>query len=362
MRSGWVSSVGPYVGRFEKEVESLLGGGRAVAVVNGTSALHLALLTVGVKPDDEVVVPALSFVATANAVRYCGAHPVFMDVDPATWGLDPVKLRDFFVRECRRRNGRLLNKSTGRRVAAVLPMHTLGHPVDMDPLMEEAARFRLPVVEDACEALGARYKGRRIGRIGDVGCFSFNGNKVITTGGGGMVVTDSAVLAKRVRYLSTQARDDPKEYVHNEIGYNYRLTGLQAALGCAQLERLGEFLRRKARIARRYREAFGRRSDVACMPAAAWAEPTNWLFTVRLLGGARPERLVERLRERGIEARRLWRPLHRLPMYKDNPAYRVEWADRLYAEAVSLPSSTDLSPENQERVIREVSKFLDGKG
>ncbi|MBI3320933.1 MAG: LegC family aminotransferase [Candidatus Omnitrophica bacterium] len=354
--TGWVSSAGPFVDRFEHEVAKYLGVASAVAVVNGTAALHLALLVAGVQPDEEVLVSDLSFVAPANAIRYVGAWPVFMDADPATWQMDPEKVSEFLTRACQWRDGKLFNPVTRRRVTAILPVHILGHPCDMDALRALAQRYQLRVIEDAAESLGAHYRGRQVGALGDIACLSFNGNKIITTGGGGMVASDNIKWVERARYLSTQAKDDPEEYIHHEIGYNYRLTNVQAALGCAQLEHLEHYVERKARMAQRYEAALSDLPGIVCMPSAAWADPTYWLFTVRFTGGdpALAAHVVASLASRGIQARRLWRPLHRLPMYRAAQAYQIEFADTLYAEAVSVPSSVGLRDEECERVIRAV--------
>ena len=231
--TNWVSSVGPFVDRFEREVAAYVGVPHAVATVNGTAALHVALLAAGVRPNDEVLVPALTFIATANAVSYCGAQPVFLDSEEVSWGLDAGKLADFLSRECAVKDGQVINRATGRVVRAVLPVHLYGHPFDVDAVLEVAGRYPLTVVEDAAEALGARYRGRAVGCDGLVSCLSFNGNKIITTGGGGMVLTRDEKMAARVRQLTTQARTDAIEYIHEETGYNYRLTNLQAALGVA---------------------------------------------------------------------------------------------------------------------------------
>lgn len=358
--SGWVSSSGPLVERFERAVAEAVTTAHAVATVNGTAALHVALLGAGVEPEDEVIVPALSFVATANAVRYCGAHPVFVDVDAATWGIDASKVADFLDRECAWDGQRLTDRTTGRRVRALLPVHLLGHPVDADPLLTAARRYGLAVIEDACEALGAHYRDRAVGRLGDAGCFSFNGNKVVTAGGGGVVVTDDEALARRVRHLTLQAREPGGEYVHDAVGFNYRLTNVCAAVGLAQIERLAEFLKRKRRIAERYRRSFVDFPAVQCMPVAPWASPSHWLFTIRLRGPASGTSadLVARLQEAGIEARRLWRPLHLLPMYYEARRGRLDEAEAVYQDAVSLPSSVGLAPGDQDHVIDHVLRFV----
>ena len=228
--TNWVSSVGPYVDRFENMVSNYVGTNYAIATSNGTSALHISLLVAGVEPDDEVLLTSLTFIAPANAIRYANAWPVFIDAEPEHWQMSPQKVIDFLEQECNFQSGEVRNKHTGRRVKAIMPVHILGHPVDMDPILEVARRYHLMVIEDATESLGASYKGRMVGHLGHIACFSFNGNKILTTGGGGMIVTDNEAWANKAKYLTTQAKDNPVEYIHHEIGYNYRLTNIQAAM------------------------------------------------------------------------------------------------------------------------------------
>ena len=267
----WVSSLGAFVDRFETELAEYVGSKHAVATASGTAALHIALLVAGVEPDDEVLLPALTFIAPANAVRYCQAWPVFIDVEPRFWQLDIDRVARFLEDECVVREGALHNRASGRRVKAVLPVHVLGHPVDMNPLLGLARRYGLAVVEDATESLGARYKDRLVGNLGDIAVFSFNGNKLITTGGGGMIVTDSREWADRARYLTTQAKDDSIEYVHNEVGFNYRLTNVQAAMGCAQLEDIEDRLTAKRAVAEAYRDGLADVEGVTLPEEAPWA-------------------------------------------------------------------------------------------
>ena len=311
--TNWVSSVGSFVDRFEAELAAYVGVKHAVAVASGTAALHVALLVAGVRPNDEVLVPALSFIAPANAVRYCGAWPVFIDAESGYWQMDVERAGRFLAERCTYRNGALVDRATGRRIRAVLPVHALGHPVDMDPLLELAGRYGLAVVEDASESLGARYRGRAAGSLGDVGVFSFNGNKLVTTGGGGMIVTDDEELAERARYLSTQARDDPIEYVHHEIGYNYRLSNIQAALGCAQLENLEERLAAKRAVAETYREGLADVDGVTLPEEAPWASSAWWLYTILVDGagfGRDSRGLLGALADAGIQTKPLWQPLN----------------------------------------------------
>ncbi len=357
--SNWVSSAGPFVDRFEQMVADFVGTKHATATVNGTAALHLALLIAGVKPDDEVLISTLTFIAPANAIRYVSAWPVFIDAEPNYWQMDPQKLTEFLEHECTWGNGELRNKTTGRRVKAVLPVHILGHPCDMDAIVAAARKFELVVIEDATESLGAKYKERMVGHLGDVACFSFNGNKVITTGGGGMIVTDKEAWAARAKYLTTQAKDDPIEYVHNEIGYNYRLTNIQAALGCAQMEQLPRFIARKQSIAAAYRAAFQSETGITAMSEAPWARSIFWMYTVLVndaLYGQSSRRLLQRLAEHGIQARPLWQPMHRSPVYRQAQVVGGRVADELNQTALSLPSSVGLSDAALHSVVEAIRR------
>jgi perosamine synthetase len=361
--TNWVSSVGPFVDRFEEDFAATLGMPHAVATVNGTAALHVALLVAGVRPDDEVLMPSLSFIAPANAVRYASAWPVFIDAEPATWQIDPQRLGEYLKHHCRRSGGMLVSRTSGRRVAAILPVHLLGHPVDMAAIRALAKEYGLPVVEDAAESLGARYDGQPVGTLGDIACFSFNGNKLMTTGGGGMIVTANPEWAERARYLSTTAKDDAVEGIHASVGYNYRLTNLQAALGCAQLERLPPLLAAKRRIAGRYESALASLPRVTAMPEADWAESAYWLYTIRVAGAeGRPDRraLRERLAQAGIETRLFWQPLHQSPAHRVNQVIGGAVAELLHAEMLSLPCSAGLSDDDQDRVIAALGEALDG--
>lgn len=352
--SGWVSSVGSFVDRFEQELAAYVGAKHAVATVNGTAALHVALLVAGVQPDDEVLISTLTFIAPANAIRYVGAWPVFIDADPTYWQMDAEKVEAFTVNECRWRNGQLFNKVSGRRVKAILPVHILGHPCDMDPILEVARKYNLVVIEDATESLGAKYKGRMVGHLGDIACFSFNGNKIITTGGGGMIVTDNEAWAHKAKYLTTQAKDDQAEYIHNEIGYNYRLTNIQAAMGCAQLELLDDYVQAKRRIAGFYTEAFQKIKGIRPMHEATSAFSTFWLYTILVdptmyLKDSRT--LLKDLKIAGIETRPLWQPLHQSRAHSGCQAYQCNIASWLYTNALSLPCSVGLTRRQQQLVI-----------
>jgi perosamine synthetase len=362
--TNWVSSIGPFVDRFESEMAAYVGARYGIAVVTGTAALHAALLVAGVGPDDEVLVPSLTFISTANAIRYCGAWPVFMDSEPKTWTIDVEKTAEFLARECEMRGNRLVNRGSGRPVKALLPVHLYGHPADLDPLVELAARYPgLALVEDAAESLGARYKTRRVGVRGVAGCLSFNGNKIITTGGGGMVVTNDDEVARRLRSLTTQARADAGEWIHDEVGFNYRLTNLQAALGVAQLEQLDGFVEAKRETAAHYRELLARLPGVMVVTEAPWARSTYWMTSALVERGACPDvrGLLRRLNADGIGARPLWRPLHLQPVYAGTQAYRVEVAEKLYERGLSLPCSVGITAEERQAVVTALAVAL-GKG
>lgn len=361
--TNWVSSVGPFVDRFESEIAGRVGSRFAVATVNGTSALHVALLLAGVKPEDEVVVSTLTFIAPVNAIRYVGAWPVFIDAEPDYWQMDPSRVVEFLEQGCQWRDGALYNKVTGRRVSAVLPVHILGHPVDIDPILEVARKYGLRVIEDATEGLGATYKGRPLGSMGEIGCFSFNGNKIITTGGGGMLVTNNEESARKAKYLTTQAKDDLIEYVHEEVGYNYRLTNLLAAMGCAQLEQLDTIVTAKKRIAKRYADGLRGVPGISLMKEAPWASSSWWLYTVLVdsaVFGADSRQLIRSLSTRKIQSRPLWQPIHLSGAHKASGATKLPIAESLYQQAVSLPCSAGLSEAEQSRVIDEVRAIAAG--
>lgn len=352
--TGWVSSAGSFVDRFEAEIAEYIGGGHTIATVNGTAALHVALRVAGVRADDEVLVSALSFIAPANAIRYLGAWPVFIDAEPDYWQMSPKCVAEFVNTQCRFSSGELRNFRTGRRVSAILPVHILGHPVDLDPILAIAEEYGLAVIEDATEGFGARYKGKLVGRLGDIGCLSFNGNKLITTGGGGMIITNKPDWAERARYLTTQAKADPVEFVHGEIGYNYRLTNLQAALGCAQLERLSEHISAKRRIAMRYAEALKDIPGLTSMPTPPWAESVYWMYTILVdetVHGVSSRKLMKLMEAACIQTRPLWQPLQHSPAHADAGSFDCPVADWLNAVALSLPSSVGLTDKQQDRVI-----------
>lgn len=345
IRSGWVSSVGKYVDRFEAEIAATCGTAHGVAVVNGTAALEAALRTVGVMPGDEVLMPALTFIATANATHHLGAVPHFVDSETRTLGLDPVALRAHLNEIAERRDGVAVNGRTGRRLAAVVPMHVFGHPVDMDGLAEVARDFDLALVEDAAESLGSRAGDRPCGSLGRVAALSFNGNKILTTGGGGAVVTDDPDLAKRAKHLTTTAKVTHKwAFYHDEIGYNYRMPNLNAALGVAQLAQLSTRLTQKRALAQRYIDAFAGASGVEVFAERPGTTANYWLNTLVLapeMAAAR-DTVLETLNGAGLMARPVWEPLHTLAIYADCPRANLPVTTDLAARIVNVPSSAKL--------------------
>jgi len=353
--TNWVSSVGEYVDRFERALAAASGTRFAVATSSGTAALHTALLVAGVEADDEVLVSTLTFIAPVNAIRYVGAWPVFIDAEPEYWQMDTARVARFLEQNCERRGSVLYDRATNRRVRALLPVHVMGHPVDMAPLLELARRYDLIVIEDATESLGARYRGTPVGHMGDVACFSFNGNKLITTGGGGMLVTDREDWARRAKYLTTQAKDDPVEFEHGAVGYNYRLTNIQAAMGVAQMEQLDDYLDAKRRIAERYAASLADVPGLTLMRQAPWAQSAWWLYTVLIDAvefGMDARALMHHLGARQIQTRPLWQPIHQSKPYRGTtPALACPVSERLHAQALSLPCSVGLQAEQQTRVI-----------
>jgi perosamine synthetase len=345
--TGWVSSVGKFVDEFERRLAEVTGSRHAVATVNGTAALHVALKLAGVQPGDEVLVPALSFVATANAVAHCGAIPHFVDSEEKTLGLDPGALRDYLASMADRSGGTARNRNTGRKLAALVPMHAFGHPADLDGLLGVAADFGIPLVEDAAESLGSYYKGRHTGTFGLMGALSFNGNKIITTGGGGAILTQDAELARHAKHLTTTAKRPHRwEFFHDEVAWNYRLPNLNAALGCAQLERLDEFLDSKRALAARYRAAFAGDPDMRFAEEPENCRSNYWLSTILLRepSATARDRLLAAANDAGFMARPAWTLLNRLPMYAASPAAPLPVAERLAVAIVNLPSSPSIAP------------------
>lgn len=357
--TGWVSSAGKFVDRFEAELARRCGVKRAVAVVNGTAALDLALKLVGVKAGDEVLVPSLTFIATVNAVAYQGAVPLFVDAEESTFGVDPDALDAFLAKETEVRDGACVRRASGRRIAACVPMHALGHPVRIERLLEVCTARGIAVIEDAAEALGSSLRGRPLGSFGRVGTLSFNGNKIATTGGGGALVTDDEELASRAKHLSTQAKTDGDAFWHDAVGYNYRLPNINAALGCAQLEQLDGFVARKRELAALYRRELDG-SGLRLVWEPEGARSNFWLNTVVAETPEVQARVLAALKAKGFGARPLWAPAHRQPMFADCPRAGLAVTDRLWRTSVSLPSSANLTDEEATAVARAAAEAAAG--
>ena len=344
--TGWVSSVGAYVDRFERDLCVVTGAKHAVATSNGTAALHICLLLAGVEAGDEVLMPALTFIATANAVSYAHAVPHFVDSEEATLGVDAFQLQGYLEKAAERRHGATYNRQTGARIRALVVMHVFGHPCDMDVLASLAQQWHLVLVEDAAESLGASYKGRQTGNLGHLAALSFNGNKVVTTGGGGAVLTSDAVLGKRAKHLTTTARVPHRwNFLHDEVGYNYRLPNLNAALGCAQLENLASFIARKRELAARYEAAFVGVAGLRFLREPVDTQGNYWLNAIVLDPAQSPTRddLLAALNDAGYMSRPLWTLMHRLPMYASCPRMPLPMAESLEARVINIPSSPKLA-------------------
>lgn len=337
--STFVSSVGPFVDRFERMMESLTGAKHAVATTNGTSALHMALILAGVRPGDEVITQALSFVATTNAIAYQHAFPVFVDVDRRTCGMSPAALDAFLQERCEVVDGHCRNRRSGRRIAAVVPMHAFGHPVDIDAIVAICEHWRIPVVEDAAESLGSYAGGRHTGTFGMLGAFSFNGNKTVTCGGGGCIVTNDSVLAKRAKHLTTTAKVPHRwEFQHDEIGYNYRLPNINAALACAQLEMLEAFVENKRATAASYRD-YCAGAGMRFLDEPADCRSNFWLCAILAEDRAERDLLLERSNAKGVMTRPAWKLLSSLPAFSSCESDSLGNSRWLEERLVNVPSS-----------------------
>lgn len=339
---GWVSSNGKYITKFEEAFAAYCGVRYAIGCCNGTVALHVALLAAGVGEGDEVLVPSLTFVATANAVRYCNATPVFVDSDPVTWNIDPADAA----------------RKVTPRTKAIIPVHLYGHPADMDPLRSLARKHSLAIIEDAAEAHGAEYKGRRTGGLGDLSTFSFYGNKVITCGEGGMVLADDPELADKVRLLRGQGMDPKRRYWFPVIGYNYRLTNIAAAIGLAQLERIDWHLEQRSKIAAWYAEELSGTSELTWQKEAPWARHANWMFTVLIEDASRRDGVMQQLAQANIETRPVFYPMHTLPPYLDLQTGSLPVCENIAARGINLPTSAGMSHMDVTRVCKALSLAL----
>jgi perosamine synthetase len=340
--STFVSSVGKYVDRFEKEFASYVGAKYAIATVNGTAALHVALKLVDVEENDEVITQPLTFIATCNAISYCGAKPIFLDVDLDTMGLSPESLKSFLETNCETINNKCINKTTGKTIKACVPMHTFGHPFKIEEIKEICDKWNITLVEDAAESLGSFYKDKHTGTFGKVGAFSFNGNKIITSGGGGVIVTDDEVLAKRAKHITTTAKiTHPYEYVHDEIAYNYRLPNINAALLVAQMENLEKFLESKRELALSYEEFF-KTSNIDFIKEPKDSKSNYWLQAILLNDLKQRDEFLEFTNKNGVMTRPIWRLMNELEMFKDCQSTNLINAKYLEERVVNIPSSVIL--------------------
>lgn len=340
VRSGWVSSKGRFIEEFEENFANYIGARYAIATSNGTAALHLALAALGIGRKDEVIIPTLTFASVANAVIYTGSKPVPIDSHPEYWCINPEKIEN----------------KIGKRTKAIIPVHLYGHPCDMEIIMKIAKDHNLYVIEDCAEAHGAQYKGKKVGSFGDIACFSFYGNKIITTGEGGICVTNDEELAKKMRTLRDHGMSCEKKYWHEVVGFNYRMTNLQAALGVAQLEKIDQFLRRKRRIAETYNSLLKDVKGITLPPEKPWARNSYWLYSILIdekeFGVSRDKLMVE-LAENGVETRRFFYPIHTMPLYRKYiGASTFHVADRLSSCGINLPSSVKLEDEQIQDVVQ----------
>lgn len=339
----FVSSVGKFVDRFEEDMARYTGAKKAVVCVSGTNALHMAMMLVGVERDDEVLTQALTFIATCNAISYIGAHPVFIDVDRSTMGLSPYALRKWLSENAEVRSGECFNKTTGRRIKCCVPMHTFGHPVRIEEILEVCNEYYIELVEDAAESIGSYYKGKHTGTFGKVGAISFNGNKTITTGGGGMLLFNDEELAAKAKHLTTQAKVPHRwEFRHDHIGYNYRMPNINAALGCAQLEHLDEFVEDKRALALEYEKFFAGIEGIEFFKEPADSKSNYWLQAVILPDKEAQLDFLEYTNDNGVMTRPIWELMNRLPMFEncqnDGLENTIWFADRV----VNIPSSVRL--------------------
>ena len=350
--TGWVSSVGSYVTKFENMVAEYAGCKYGVATSNGTAALHISLMLAGVERDDYVITPNVTFIASINSIKYTGADPILIDVDPGTWQMDLDLLEDFLQNETDEKDGHIFYIKDGRTIRCIMPVHVLGNICDMDRLMDIASRHNLKVVEDATESLGSYYKGKHTGGFGTLGCFSFNGNKIITTGGGGVIVTNDEELARKAKHLTTQAKSDPFEYVHDEIGYNYRLVNVLAAMGVAQMELLPSFVKRKKEIDAFYRKALEGVGDISFQQIEKDVDCNCWLFTIMT---EKQKEVLKVLNDNQMQSRPFWVPMNQLRMFAGDVYYtKDDRSNHIYHRCLSIPCSTNITDAEMATVVEKI--------
>lgn len=350
--TGWVSSVGAYVDQFEKMTAEFAGTKYAVATSSGTTALHICLVMMGVNSDDYVITPNITFIATCNSIKYTGANPIFIDTYVKSWQMNLDLLEEFLSHETEQRNGVCHYKKDGKRIPVIMPVHVLGNMCDMDRLMALAKQYNLTVIEDSTEALGSYYKGKHAGSFGLMGTFSYNGNKIITTGGGGMIVTDDEALAKKAKHLTTQAKSDPFEYIHDEIGYNYRLVNVAAAMGVAQMEQLPGFIKRKHEMIDFYKNELQGVGDIRFQEVSEDVNPNWWMPTIMT---AKQKEVLKVLNDNKMQSRPFWVPMNQLRMFKDNIYYHHnDKSNFVYQHCLSIPCSTYITNEDMKAVSDKI--------
>lgn len=354
--TGWISSVGSYVTQFEEMVAQFAGAKYGIAAVNGTAALHISLLLSGVRQNDYVILPNLTFVASANSIKYLGAEPLLIDADPDLWQMDLNLLEEFLEKETEVKKDQLFYKRNGRRIGAIMPVHILGNMCNMDRFLSIVKKYPLPVVEDATEALGTTYKGKSAGTFSPLACFSFNGNKIISTGGGGIIVTDDEALAKHAKHLTTTAKASVDEYYHDEVGYNYRLVNVLAAIGVGQMELLPSFIKRKKECVDFYKKHLDGVADIRFQKELPDVNTNGWLFTIQT---DHQQKLLKHLNANKILSRRFWMPMNMLPMYKD--CIYIQQKDNagyIYNTCLSIPCSTNITDEELHIVVNEIREAI----
>jgi perosamine synthetase len=356
LETGWVSSVGSYVTQFENMVAEFAGCKFGVATSNGTAALHIALILAGVQREDYVIAPNVTFIASINSIKYTGADPILIDVDTKTWQLDLDLLEEFLENETDEKNGELFYVKDGRTIRCIMPVHVLGNICDMDRFMQLAAKYKLKVIEDSTESLGSYYKGTHSGGFGIMGCFSFNGNKIITTGGGGVIVTNDEELAKKAKHLTTQAKSDSFEYIHDEVGYNYRLVNVLAAMGVGQMELLPSFIKRKKEIDAFYRDTLSGMGDIKFQDISPDVNSNRWLFTI--MTGKQKE-ILKILNDNQLQSRPFWVPMNQLRMFKEDIYYSKEdKSNFVYQRCLSIPCSTNITDDEMATVAEKIKSVF----
>lgn len=356
IQTEWVSSVGSYVTKFEEMLAERAGTKYAIATSSGTTALHTCLHMLGIEKGDYVIVPNVTFIASLNSIKYTGADPILMDVNEDTWQMDLVLLEEFLETQCVQQGETLTLKENKRPIKAIMPVHVLGNMCDMDKLTALCQKYNLTIIEDATEALGSTYKGRHSGSFGKAGCFSFNGNKLITTGGGGMIVTDDEEFATRAKHITTQAKSDRMEYIHDEMGFNYRLTNVAAAMGVGQMEQLDKFLDAKHNMKEYYMSNLSGVGDITFQHVENEVNANWWLFTIRT---TKMRDLLAALNAEKLQSRPFWVPMNQLVMFKDDLYYhKSDISNKIYGECISIPCSTNITEEQMSRVVSVIKETL----